>query len=414
MTNAPGTSRSIANPAERRPNPDQFRSIFPLRDACALALVVVATTLASPRARAETESRGRQFVGFSSFGSFGEMPGTQTGQKILLSPEIQAAIEFNEAIVSWNTQMPSQSWLTVEARALYPAGASKYYSLGVWSSDAGPPRHSVANQADPDGKVSTDTLILRRGARGLQVRLTLTGELASPAWLKFLGVSFCDAKATLPELPPNRSVWGKVLPVPERSQMPYPNGKVWCSPATISMLLGFWGGDLKRPELDRPVPEVAEGVYDSEWKGTGNWAFNAAYAGSIPGLRAYVSRLSDVSELEDWIGRGIPVGLSLDYDRLRAKGPGPNGHLVVCVGFTKEGDPVINDPGTSQHVRKVFPRTNLINAWACSHNTVYLVYPEGTSLPDDRFKHWAAPDANVPSAGSTHTANQTPPGNSVP
>jgi hypothetical protein len=157
------------------------------------------------------------------------------------------------------------------------------------------------------------------------------------------------------------------------------------------MLMAFWAVELKRPELDEQVPAVVEGVFDSQWPGAGNWPFNMAYAGSFPGMKAYVSRLSDVSELEQWIANGIPVGLSVDYDRLRAKGPGPNGHLVVCVGFTKTGDPIINDPGTSKHVRKIFLRANLVNAWASSKNTVYLVYPENAALPPDRFGHWDSP-----------------------
>jgi hypothetical protein len=206
--------------------------------------------------------------------------------------------------------------------------------------------------------------------------------------LKFLGICFTDTNAALTELPPNTNAWGKLVDAPERSQMIYPNGKALCSPTTVSMLLGYWAGTLNRPELDRPVPEIVNAIYDSQWQGTGNWPFNMAYAGSFPGMRAYVARLSDISELESWICKDIPVGLSVDYDRLRAKGPGPNGHLVVCVGFTKEGDPIINDPGTSKHVRKVFPRKNLIGAWACSKNTVYLVYPLTATLPRDDFGHW--------------------------
>ena len=150
----------------------------------------------------------------------------------------------------------------------------------------------------------------------------------------------------------------------------------------------YWSKKLNRSELDHDVPDVVKEVYDSNWHGTGNWAFNMAYAGSFPGMRAYVTRLSDVCELEAWIERDIPVGLSLDYDRLRGKGPGPNGHLVVLVGFTKDGDPIINDPGTSEHVRKTFARKNLIDAWGCSRNTVYLIYPENVIPPDDSFGHW--------------------------
>jgi hypothetical protein len=155
----------------------------------------------------------------------------------------------------------------------------------------------------------------------------------------------------------------------------------------------WWSKRASRPEFDHAVPVVADAVYDANWKGTGNWPFNTAYAGSFPGMRAYVTRLSDVSELEEWIANGLPVGLSLCYDRLRGKrkeGPS-NGHLVVCVGFTPEGDVIINDPGTRLNVRKTFPRENLISAWAMSHNAVYLIYPENSDLPKDRFGHWDSP-----------------------
>jgi hypothetical protein len=131
-----------------------------------------------------------------------------------------------------------------------------------------------------------------------------------------------------------------------------------------------------------------KGVYDRQWGGTGNWALNMAYAGSLPGLRAYVTRMSDLAQLEDWVAHGMPVGLSLCYNRLRGKSREPSGHLVVCVGFTKEGDPVINDPGTRRNVRKVFPRANLVDAWEYKNNTAYIILPENAAPPADRFGHW--------------------------
>ena len=154
------------------------------------------------------------------------------------------------------------------------------------------------------------------------------------------------------------------------------------------MIMTYWSKQLNRPELDHDVPDIVKEVYDENWHGTGNWVFNTAYAGSYPGMRSCVTRLSDVSELEDWVAKGLPVALSLCYDRLRGKGPGPNGHLVVCVGFTKDGDVIINDPGTSKNIRKTFPRKNLVYAWANSKNAVYLIYPENAELPKDRFGHW--------------------------
>jgi hypothetical protein len=335
------------------------------------------------------DARGRQFIGFDSFVRFTTTNAPNAAETVLTSPEIGSRIKFDEAIVSWNARAPSGSYVVFELRAIYEKSATKYYTLGIWSTDpVRHPRRSVSNQDDPDGAVSTDVLKLKQPAQHFQVRIRLSSEGPLNPALKFLGISLADTKATLAELEPDRSAWEQLIPVPERSQMAYPNGKVLCSPTTVSMLLGYWAETLKRPKIDHSVPEIAAAVYDSQWQGTGNWPFNTAFAGSIDGIRAYITRLSDVSELETWISHKIPVGLSLDYDRLRAKGPGPNGHIVACVGFTKQGDPILNDPGTSANVRKVFPRKNLIDAWSCSKNTVYVIYPENFASPEDRFQHW--------------------------
>jgi hypothetical protein len=292
-------------------------------------------------------------------------------------------------VASWNLNPSANSYLKVEARAIYPDHTTKYYTLGLWSGDPViQPRESVRNQKDDDGDVATDTLVLKRPSRRLQIRLTLGADTKPKSRLKFLGVSLLDSKAAPLMLPPQRAVWGKSIPVIERSQMAYPGGKELCSPTTVSMMMTHWAQKLKRPALDRDVPEVVKEVYDPNWTGTGNWPFNTAYAGSLPGMRAYVTRLSDVSELEDWIARGIPVGVSVSYNLLRGKAESGSGHLVVCVGFTKEGDVIVNDPGTTLNVRKTFPRKNLIAAWAYSRNTVYLIYPTNARIPTDRFGHW--------------------------
>jgi hypothetical protein len=356
-------------------------------------LAVLAVVI-SGHAATEVEFRGREFLAVTRFKDFTETHGSSPQEIVLTSPVIHSRINFNEVIVSWNANLQRDSSLVVEARAVYPERTTSYYNLGSWSLDpAQHPRKSLADQKDSDGDVATDTLVLSRPATDLQIRFTLQDADSSQAGLRFCGVSLADNKCIQETLPPLKKAWGKLIPVQERTQMIYPNGKTLCSPTTVSMMLSHWAETLKKPELDKPVPEIVEAIYDSQWQGTGNWCFNMAYAGSLPGMRAYVARLSDVSELEAWIAQGIPVGLSLDYDRLRAKGPGPNGHLVVLVGFTEQGDPIINDPGTTEHVRKTFSRKKLIDAWACSRNTVYLIYPENLNVPEDIFGHWDSPHA---------------------
>jgi hypothetical protein len=333
----------------------------------------------------ELATRGIQFIGFPNFSDFEKSAGAVEGEVVLTSSEISARLRFDQLVASWNVDLPRDGWLKVEVRAIYLSGPTKYYTMALWSEN--PPEHprqSVPGQKDSAGDVGTDTLLLAQPCDRVQVRLTIAGVQN----LKFLGLCLSDTKTLSSILPPNQGAWGKTIEVPERTQMAYTNGSALCSPATVSMLLGYWARKLDRLELDRQVPEIEAGVYDPNWHGTGNWPFNMAYAGANRGLRAYVARFSDVSEIEDWIAAGIPVGLSVCYNRLRGKAGGPSGHLVVCVGFTETGDVVINDPGTRQNVRKTFPRTNLVNAWAYSHNTVYLVYPETAAVPPDRFGHW--------------------------
>ena len=355
-----------------------------------LSLLVYVTCIAlNSTAVPALDARGGQFIAFKHFSAFEKSGGANRREIILTSPEIVAHIRWQELIASWDAEMPGGTYLKIEARALYPERTTAYYTMALWSGDpALHPRESVRNQKDADGKVSTDTLILNEPCDRLQVRLTMGSDDNRKLKLKFLGLCLTAKGDTLPILPPNRAAWGQTLSVPERSQMAYPDGNVLCSPTTVSMIMTYWSQKLKRPEMEHDVPEIVKAVYDAQWRGTGNWPFNTAYAGSYRGMRGYVTRMSDVSELEDWIANGIPVGLSLCYNKLRGRDEGPSGHLVVCVGFTDEGDVIVNDPGTTLNVRKTFPRKNLIAAWAYSQNAAYMIYPEDSPIPKDRFGHW--------------------------
>jgi hypothetical protein len=229
---------------------------------------------------------------------------------------------------------------------------------------------------------------MKEAGGSLRLRLT-TSKPKAP--IEFVGLSFCDSRAEPPLMPPNTNAWGKIIQVEERTQADFPEGiSEWCSPTALSMLMAFWADRLNRPELRYTVPETARAVNDPNWPGTGNWPFNTAFAGWHPGIRATVARFSDVSELEDWIEAGIPVAFSVSYSLLQGKPERGNGHLLVCIGFTETGDIVTNDPGRRK-VRQIYKRENLVKAWAESENTVYLIHPEDSTLPRDRFNHWTAP-----------------------
>jgi Peptidase_C39 like family len=355
-------------------------------------ILLAALVLNAENSRAAEPDGFSCFVGLKDFSTFARSQNTN-GEMVLLSPEIKPAMDWNQLVVSWNAAAPAGTFLKIEARAISTNRETKFFTMGVWSPDNKKiPRASVRGQKDPDGDVSTDTLILKRPASAAQIRVTLGGTNQQSPALKFLGLSFCNTKSAPAAQPPNRAAWGKTIPTPERSQHGYPQEKGWCSPTSLSMALARWADVLHRPELNLDVPEVAAAVYDRQYDGTGNWPFNTAFAGSLTGMRSYVTRFSDISELEDWIAAGIPVIISAPWELLEPGRPkASGGHLVVCIGFTESGDVVINDPATNlkrESVQRIYKRENVMRAWAESHNTVYLVYPETAVLPENRRGHW--------------------------
>jgi len=331
---------------------------------------------------------GRQFIGWTDFRKFTRSTNA-SGEVEWLAPKTKCR-PADELIPSWNAELEPDGWLRVELRAFHADKPTKFYDLGHWSRDpALHPRESIKGQKDGDGDVDTDTLQLLAPADAFQLKLTL-GPATNAARLKLLSIAAMDTRTSPTPRASLRSVWGKPpLPVPQRSQCAYPEGiSKWCSPTTTSMMLAFWSQKLNRPELDFDVPDVARAIHDTTWNGTGNWAFNMAFAGAQPGIRGVVTRFDDVRELEEWVASGHPVGISLCSNRLRGKDTPASGHLVVCVGFSPDGSVILNNPGSLLDTQKTYSRERFIHSWAYSKNAVYLIYPEGAKLPRDKFGHW--------------------------
>jgi Peptidase_C39 like family len=250
------------------------------------------------------------FVAIENFSKFSRVQNVN-GETVLLSPKIKSPTAANEIITSWNADAPDGTFVKIEASAALKNHATKFYTLGEWSPDGKVfPRTSIRGQKDPDGNVDTDTLILNQPAHAAQIRITLGGTNGAIPNLKFLGVSFSNTKIPVITRESNRTAWGKIIMTPEHSQHGAWTNKGWCSPTSLSMALSRWAEILHRPEMDLTVPQVAAKVYDSDFAGMGNWPFNTAFASSFPGMRSYVTRFDDISEVEDWIAAGIPVILS--------------------------------------------------------------------------------------------------------
>jgi len=334
-----------------------------------------------------------QFVGKTDLSNF-QQTTNNLGELVLLSPVIKSRSPWNELVLSWNVVPQLGSSIHVEACAQVDDRTTKFYSLGNWSLDpTAKTSASSSKQEDPDGAVHADTLVLTSPADSARVRITLQGTNQMRPNIKFLGLSFCNTGVIPKNLFVKSQVWGKEVPTPEISQLAYPEGGGWCSPTSLTMALNRWAAVCGRSDWHFDVPEVAASLKDHTGTlATGNWSFNTAFAGSLEGMRACVTRFSDMSELEQWVGKGIPVVISGRSDLLEAgRNYDSEGHLTVVTGFTESGDVIINDPATrlgKQSVRRIYQRENVLRAWATSHNTVYLIFPEGQKLPHDRFRHW--------------------------
>jgi hypothetical protein len=315
---------------------------------------------------------------------------------------------YTELIASWSATTPGDSWLEVEVRGRNSKGVTSSWDLlGRWTSGEKFVRRTTESpQSDDLAAVDVDTWKVR-GSGGLvswQVRLSLFRKPASTGpTVAGLGVmtSRLPRVSSVDVSTPGPGV-GTELDVPAYSQMAhsghYPQwgggGEAWCSPTSTSMVLGYLDA-LPPPYAYRFVPAghpapwvdyAARKTYDAAYEGTGNWPFNSAYAAPLAG-DAFVTRLRSLREAETFVAAGIPLVASVSWGAGELSGApvsASNGHLVVIVGFTAAGDPVVNDPAakTAAGVRHVYDRAEFENAWLPkSGGVVYVIHDAAHPLP---------------------------------
>jgi hypothetical protein len=308
------------------------------------------------------------------------------------SPEISTAFRYRNAIASWNASTPPGSWIEVQFRARYGARWSKWYVLGIWASDDSTiRRHSVGSQGDSDGSVADDTFVSLNKEKPpssfqVKVRLFSTDGVSIPG-VRNISVVYSTAVPTSASISTgNPALWNTLLNIPQYSQMIYPDGgNVWCSPTSTSMVLAY----LEQYEGDCAprVRAAVDGVYDWIYDGHGNWPFNTAYA-ATQGYEGYIARLNSLAKAEEYIAAGIPVIMSVAWKKgelTNSDVDSTSGHLVVLAGFDAAGNPIINDPAapSNERVRRTYLRAEFEPLWLqASGGTVYLIYPEGTTVPE--------------------------------
>ncbi|MER7440833.1 C39 family peptidase [Micromonospora avicenniae] len=351
------------------------------------------------------------------------------------SPPVSTGFPVGEVVPSWTAETPDGCWIEVELRGWHEdTPATGWYLLGRWAADDRTvPRSSVPGQRDGAARVDTDTLVVGEATvSGWQLRVTLLRPVGSglgPALRTVGAVATGRPDADPPAADASRATAsatdrptsaahgprgvpgatgadrpgdarGVVLDVPRYSQRlhgAYPHwgggGDSWCSPTCTSMVLAFWNAAPPAQRyawVDPPGPRpvvvhAARHCYDHAYGGAGNWSFNTAYA-ALHGVDAFVTRLRSLVEAEAFIAAGIPLVVSaafragevpgLEYDT--------RGHLIVLVGFTSDGDPVLNDPYApdDEAVRRTVNRERFELVWQRgSGGMAYVIRPVEVPLP---------------------------------
>ncbi|BCJ38066.1 membrane protein [Actinocatenispora thailandica] len=313
------------------------------------------------------------------------------------SPVYKLDFGATELVSSWNADTPEGTWIQVEMQGSYTTGnKTPWYVMGRWTagdSDADIRRTSLDGQGDEWSGVYTDTFAVDSddAANGVlltdyQLRLTLyrpKGSHATPLVYR-LGAFASTIPARFDVPVSTYGLRGHVeIDVPTFSQDihagQYPEydngGEAWCSPTSTTMVLYRWGKHPTARQLawvdpsyaDPQVDYSARYTYDYQYEGCGNWPFNAAYAATYGGLDCIVTQIRSLNEAERLVAHGIPVVCSVSFYASELDGAGYNtsGHLLVIVGFTADGDVIVNDPASADDskVRHVYERHQFETIW---------------------------------------------------
>ena len=332
------------------------------------------------------------------------------------SPVYTPGFGLTELVSSWTADTPAGTWIQVEMHGTTTAGTTtKWYVLGRWTSQmpseasADIHRTSLGGQGDADGTVAIDTFLAAKGVAltSYQLRVTLyrkhgTSAVPTVRSVGAIASALPDDKSVLAG--PLGGAEGITLDVPQYSQEvhrgEYPDfdggGEAWCSPTATEMVVEYWGdkpaaSDLSGiPYPDPSVDYAAMHTFDWHYSGAGNWPFNVGYAGSF-GLDGEVVQLRSLTEAEQFIKQGIPLVVSVSFNKnqLDNAGYGTNGHLMVIRGFTQSGDVIVNDPASrliasDAAVENVFDRQQFADVWLPSSRSggiAYVIHSAATPLP---------------------------------
>ena len=316
------------------------------------------------------------------------------------SPVVDAPIAFNEALLSWNVDTPPNVSFAVEMRVSDADTAwSRWLHIGEWGP-APPADERIVECAE--GRIDVDYFFTsQQRFKRLQyrVRAAHNGRLVDcssvpDAAARIAQVAICLSDTT--DKRPPAAVPAKTersslpagpveIPVPYRRQGDNRRdiaGRT-CSPTSLSMVLEYRG-------VDRPTDEVAARALDRVHDIYGNWpqSIQAAYSYGVPG---YLDRFATLDEVRWLVDRDQPVIASITSKKGMLDGApykATKGHLLVIIGFDRDGNVIVNDPAAkdAESGRRTYRREQVEQVWLRRKGgTAYILLPppepEQTTLP---------------------------------
>jgi hypothetical protein len=289
--------------------------------------------------------------------------------------DVVAAAPFNEALLSWNVDVPADGGFVIDARVRANRDDG---TPGPWSpwlrfgrGGAVPATDAVTSFAG--GAVDVDVFKSPSRWTAIQTRVTSFGD----APVRVARLALCLSDTTVERGSPTAC---KITPPPQgqRFEVPYLSQRAEdpklasrvCSPTCVVMVLRYRG-------VETTTREVARRAYDAEHDVYGNWpnAIQAAYSFGVPG---YLTRIADVQDARTIVGFGQPLIVSIGFEDGALRGSpmrSTKGHLIVLTGVDANGDFFVNDPAaeTAERGQCVYRAEDLERVWIQRNGVAYVL-----------------------------------------
>jgi len=308
-------------------------------------------------------------------------PPTAGAESAYESPVVEPELEFNEALLSWNVDVPDEATVRVELRV----GRLAYDTWSPWLTLAQWGPGSFADEPlmkSEQGNIDKDYFRSTDWYDRLQYRLRVTGT-SQAVGIRRVGVCVSDTTGIPTALPRPKPVrepveaaaWQRTLPVPFRSQRtddPQMKHGI-CSPTSVGMVMEYRG-------VSQTNETIAQRAFDARHRIYGNWPMNvqAAYTFGVPG---YVARFSDWDDVRAMIAAGNPLVISIvakEGELHNAPYKSTDGHLIVITGFADADHVTVNDPAarTARAGQRKYSTADLETVWMrAKGGTAYVLLP---------------------------------------